>query len=275
MSNVNSDLGNRENLVTKSSLVFRGELQEINDPNTMASLIKNNNNKKIVLAKVKDIIYAPQNIQVGSHIILQLDDRDVQTGRQMIFFAMPQLYGETIVAKEAGRTDSENEASVRKQVDDTIQQLADKDLINKINQSAIVLLGEISDVHEIDKSEYESQKESSELDNVDDPVYGEATINVFEVLKGGSLELSDNKILFNTNTDHVLEQKPNYKPGDQGIFFLQENKTTGADRIKYSSLEKEDFKPVNPGERNTIVSKVKSLIKSSGSLPQKARRNVK
>jgi len=264
-----------KSMITKSSLVFKGELQEISDSNTMKSVISDNNNKKIVLAKVQDVIYAPGNIQIGNHIILQLSDRGMQTGRQMIFFTLPQLYGETIVAKEAGRIDSENESNVRKQVDNTIQELADKDIMNKINQSSIVLVGEVSNVHEIDKSEYEPQEEGSELDNVDDPIYGEATINVFEVLKGSSLESFGNSILYNTNSDHVLEQKPNYKPGDQGIFFLQESKATGVEKIKYSSLEKGDFQPINPREKDTIVTKIKSLINRSGSLAQKSGGNVK
>ena len=193
----------------------------------------------------------------------------------MIFFTLPKLYGERIVAIETGRIKDENYATVRKQIDNAIQKLSDKDILNKINRSAIVLVGEISDVHEREKTKDEPQKEGSELDNVDDPIYGEATINVVEVLKGESSMSATNKILFNTNPDHVLEQLPNYKPGDHGIFFLQENKIIGTDKIKYILLRTGDFKPIYPGEKDILITRVKLLINSAGSASEVAGGNLK
>ena len=81
MANANSNLGIIEKVVTKSSLIFRAELQKINAPNTTPVVI--DNKKTAMLAKVKDVIRAPENIQVGNEIILQLNDEEGQTDRQI------------------------------------------------------------------------------------------------------------------------------------------------------------------------------------------------
>ena len=191
----------------QSKFVFAGTVQEL-EAATMAMV---QDTEKTAIVTVDEIFEAPEMLRnfVNRAITVQLlEPGSVEVGQQAVFFTNGWLLGDSIAVLEVGRLPIEDTSSMRSQIKEAVQQLADEELQERIARAEVVVVGKVSAV-----------REAAELVQAQ-PVtehYREwrvAVIDVEEVLKG---EWSEPvvEVLFSSSTDVMWYQTPKLREGSR------------------------------------------------------------
>jgi hypothetical protein len=224
---------NTEELTREATFIFKGTVQKSGASN-MAP-VKANSQTAIV--RVDEVIYAPgapPDLQ-GKQITVQLlESPAVKPGFQAVFFTKGWLLGQSMAVIELGRMEQTTGStqSIRSQVNETHQRMADEELQVEIAASEAVIVAEVVSVR---------PSQIPHLGSEHDPDWYEARLAVQSVIKG-NLHTREVTLLFPHSEDVMWHRSPKFKEGQNGIFLLHRNQARlpGIEN-QFTALNPSDF----------------------------------
>ncbi len=246
MPNPTLPSGLLEELVQKSTYMFRGTIEKLNAATMPIVPVT----ESTAILRVDEVFQAPQilNDFTGHTITLQLNTlRSAKEGSQAAFFANGWLFGDSIALQEVGQLEVGRDTSaLRKQISAAIQNVEDQGLQSLLAEADLVVIGIVS------KTGIVPEQGKAGIPSFDNLEWRKAIIRVESVEKG-QLPTKTVTVFYPSSNDTAWYRSPKFPLHQSGLWILHtnqmellhiEDKVTG-----YTALDARDFQPEDQVER--------------------------
>jgi hypothetical protein len=228
-------------LVRKSGLIFKGTVRE---PHAATPTVPVEENTAIV--RVDEVLEAPASMGdlAGQDVTVRLlKPEAVKAGSQLAFFTVVYSMGSSVGVAEIGSRAFEGSSeSLRNQIREARQELADEALGRRLASAELVVVGKVTETHPT--SETANKVPSSEHD----PMWWEAVLQVESVAKGQPVGARVT-LFFPQTFDQRWGNAPKFQQGQEGIFLLHAEESKKYELRGYTALDAQDFQPKNQLDR--------------------------
>jgi len=214
-----------DELSLQAQVIFRGTVERLQAA-TMAEVPVTS---RTVVVRIDEIIQAPPAMAsfAGQSITVQLAPRErVKVGQQAVFYTNGWLAGKSLAVRSIGhRAISDVPRALAGPAATPAQQLASRDLQNRLSEAELVVTGRVASVQapaaavSFGLEVAEGQPGGVQRVNEHDPVWREAIIEVNSVEKGAQ-EPKQISVLFPASDDVLWHDVPKLEPGHEGVFIL-------------------------------------------------------
>jgi hypothetical protein len=212
---------NVDELSRKANFVFQGRVKKIK----AASMPGVQVTDKTAIVTVDEILHGPELLSgySGKDITVQLTgNQKVKLGQEAIFFTNPTSYGEGIEVESLGHHLVKSATTIlraaRGATSDPVQNLADRDVKARFDDSDLVISGRVTSVSLPTQSD-EDQGSFSEHN----PLWRDAVIEV-EAIHKGSYSGKNIVVRFPSSEDIKWNDSPKFHVGQEGLFMLSKEK---------------------------------------------------
>jgi hypothetical protein len=229
-----------DSLTRQSTFIFRGTVEKI-AASTMPAVPASESTAAVRVDELIDAPGAPPDLAGKSITVKLLQPGSVKAGEQWVFFAKGWLFGNSLAVIEVGRVDGTTSAqTVRGQVGNTRNLLADQALQNRIATAEAVVLGTVTSVRPAPIPHLKTEH---------DPDWYEARLTIQSVIKG-RLPGPEVTVLFPHTDDVMWRTAPRFAPNQQGIWLLHRNQARlpGIEN-RFTALDPLDFRPTDELDR--------------------------
>ena len=229
-----------DSLTRQSTFIFRGTVEKI-PGSTMAPVPASESTAAVRVDELIDAPGAPPDLAGKSITVKLLQPGSVKAGEQWVFFSKGWLMGNSIAVIEVGRVDGTTSTpTVRGQVDNTRNLIADQALQNRIATAEAIVVGTVTSVRPAPIPHLKTEH---------DPDWYEARIAIQSVIKG-RLPGPEVTVLFPHTDDVMWATAPRFSVNQQGIWLLHRNQARlpGIEN-RFTALDPLDFRPTNEQDR--------------------------
>jgi len=191
--------------------------------------------------RIDEILSGPPALDAfsGHDITVVFQDLDhVRQGDRRVLFATSWLYGQSLAVIEVGMMDERERASMRGEIGETHQRLADERLRERLALADLVIAGRVTRTAPL-------ESEGRPIFTEHDPDWWKAEVDVDSVAKGSAEGRVT--VLFPRSVDIAWSQSPKFEPEQAGIWILQHDQAErGAPPLRrpgLTALDPLDFRP--------------------------------
>jgi hypothetical protein len=209
-----------------AKFLFKGTVQKLN-ATTLAQVPKTD---ETAIVRVDEIFHAPPALAktLGKQITVKLAKGiRPKVGDQVLFHATGWLFGDSVAVESVKQEKPALAARtmLSEGVSDPAQNLAHRELQNRVADAEMVIEGEVSSIHlpQTESVFTASSANSAKPVSEHDPKWRDAVVSVGKVHKGepGAKQVV---VRFPSSTDVQWYRAPKFRTGDRGVWMLQHSK---------------------------------------------------
>lgn len=256
---------NQTSAAQQANIIFAGTVSEVG-ATSFADVPKS---PQTIVVRVESVLKKPAAVSLkkGDNVTVEVKDPgSFQPGMQATFYTDGWIFGSGVAVKElshamnttAGK--SRNAAADQKTVGQIERQVSDEELKQRIASADFVVIARVTDIR---------PWTAPEVANVPrrvtehDPDWHDAVIRIESILKGPKLKKKELVVRFPQCNDVAWAHSPKFEKGQEGIFFLTKDETSGAPVALLEGTEVNAYTCLRPGDwlPRSDEKHVRSLLK--------------